>query len=79
MEKELEKEFLDMIDAHELDDLKSKWKTLDEHLPEGKMVDRQALKNLIRQVADGEADRESLLEPGVEEHPGDGELLRDGG
>ena len=62
-----------------LDDLKSKWKTLDEHLPERKIVDRQALKNLIRQVADEEADRELLLEPGVEEHSSDGELLRDGG
>jgi hypothetical protein len=62
-----------------LDDLKTKWKTLDKHLPEGKIVDRQALKDLIRQVADEEADRESLLEPGVEEHSGDGELLRDCG
>ena len=61
-----------------LEDLKNKWKTLDKQLPEGKIVNRQALKNLIRQVADVEADRESLLEPGVEEHPGDGELLRDG-
>lgn len=62
-----------------LDDLKTKWKTLDKHLPEGKIVDRQALKDLIRQVADEETDRESLLEPGVEEHSGDGELLRDSG
>ena len=62
-----------------LDDLKNNWKTLDKQLPEGKMVDCQALKNLIRQVADGEADRESLLEPGVEEHTGDGEFLGDGG
>ena len=62
-----------------LDDLKTKWKILDKHLPEGNIVDRQALKDLIRQMDDEEADRESLLEPGIEEHTGDGELLRDGG
>ena len=62
-----------------LDDLKSTWKTLDKHLPEGKIVDRQVLKNLIRQVADEEADRESRLEPGGAENSGEGSLLRDGG
>ena len=63
----------------ELDDLKNKWKTLDKHLPKGKVVDREALKDLIRKIADEDADSLSLLEPGVEEHTGDRELLRDSG
>lgn len=54
-----------------LDELKDKWKTLDKHLPEGKIVNRQALKDLIRQTADGDSDRQSLPEPGIEEHASD--------
>lgn len=62
-----------------LDDLKNKWKTLDKQLPEGKIVNRQALRDLIRQAADEDADRHSLPEPGIEEHAGDRKLLGDGG
>ncbi len=56
-----------------LDELKDKWKTLEKHLPEGKIVNRQALKDLIRQTAtaDEDTDRQSLPEPGIEEHAGD--------
>lgn len=62
-----------------LDDLKNKWKTLDKQLPEGKIVNRQALRDLIRKTADEDADCQSLPEPGVEEHTGDRKLLGDGG
>ena len=62
-----------------LEDLKNKWKTLYKQLPEGKIVNRQALRDLIRKTAEEDADSLSLPEPGVEEHTGDGELLGDGG
>lgn len=62
-----------------LDDLKNKWKNLDKQLPEGKIVNRQALRDLIRQAADEDADCQSLPEPGIEEHAGDRKLLGDGG
>ena len=62
-----------------LEDLKNKWKTLDKQLPEGKIVNCQALMDLIRKTAEEDADSLSLPEPGIEEHTGDGKLLGDGG
>ena len=81
MDKELEKDFLDMIDAHERVIYKVCYFSAKNHdeLPEGKIVNRQALRDLIRKTAEEDADSLSLPEPGVEEHTGDGELLGDGG
>ena len=86
MDKELEKDFLEMIDAHERVIYKvcyfsaKNHDELDDLFQETVLiVNRQALRDLIRKSAEEDADSLSLPEPGVEEHMGDGELLGDGG